>query len=268
MRRAVLYLAAVSLAAAGLAPHAVSPAVGPTPRGDDAAEVDAAEFLRFSADPVASSSGRGGAASIRFVNDATKTVSVAWADADGVLRHRRSVAPGRGRRAIVDGSYRAEHCERTAAGDAFAIWVGADDAPPTTNAALCACARAGTVDVVGWVVATDREPGRERVVTVRRAARGFTATRALGPSVPASAPHRYAYRLARAGGFRVDVDERCDGARVETFLADVEAAAERLPAVARRALRRAGCRFVVHEETGDLRETAYGRFDPIPRQLR
>ena len=49
---------------------------------------------------------------------------------------------------------------------------------------------------------------------------------------------------------------------METFLADVEAAAERLPAVARRALRRAGCRFVVHEETGDLRETAYGRFQP------
>mmetsp|Transcript_21122 Transcript_21122/g.64966 ORF Transcript_21122/g.64966 Transcript_21122/m.64966 type:complete len:150 (-) Transcript_21122:1011-1460(-) len=45
--------------------------------------------------------------SIRFVNHSPRTLRLAWADENGDLRHQRTVPPGRGPQAVLDGSVRA-----------------------------------------------------------------------------------------------------------------------------------------------------------------
>ena len=71
--------------------------------------------------------------------------------------------------------------------------------------------------------------------------------------------HPYVYKRETACGIIIDVDDRCDerGERVRAFVADCEAAANRLPKNAVAAIRDAGCRIVVHEETGKWTHMCY-----------
>ena len=102
-----------------------------------------------SATPLVSADGDADPVTVRFVNESSVVVSVAWVDAAGRVRAGVPVAPARGRWRVVDGSVSNAHEEGTFSGHAFALVAGRA-ASATTNAALAA-APAGVV--VGWFAA-------------------------------------------------------------------------------------------------------------------
>ena len=176
----------------------------------------------------------------------------------------RRVRADKGRYAILDNSVKNEHTEGTLVGDAFVIYAGLDDTPPETLEAL------DTAEVVGYLTCTARDPARPRVVTVADVgglqrlvgAKALVATHAVGaaPTEEDRKPlHPYVYKRETACGIIIDVDDRCyeRGDRVRAFVADCEAAAKRLPKNAVAAIRDAGCRIVVHEETGKWTHMCY-----------
>jgi len=83
------------------------------------------------------------------------------------------------------------------------------------------------------------------------------ATHRVGAAAPVVSRRTYSYCRDRAGGFDVDIDKRCydDPQRLKDFLADLEAAGECLPDIAKARLR--DCCVVVHAETGRLRNMCY-----------
>ena len=222
-------------------------------------DADGGDWLRWSDDALTSATGDDrDRATLRVINECSKPLHVQWVTADGNLKNRRRVAPGKGPYAILDNSVRNEHTEGTLVGDAFVIYAGLDDTPPETIDAL------RNAEVVGFLACTARDPARPRVVTVADAGffsgKTLVATHKVGDKEEDRKPlHPYVYRRETACGIVIDVDDRCydRGDRVRAFVADCEAAARRLPRNAVAAIRDAGCRIVVHEETGKWTHMCY-----------
>ena len=224
------------------------------------------DWLRWSDDaPLTSETGDDRErATLKVVNECSKPLHVQWVTAGGKLRNRRRVAPGKGRYAILDNSVKNEHTEGTLVGDAFVIYAGLEETPPETIDAL------RNAEVVGFLACTAKDPTRPRVVTVADAgffsglvgAKTLVASHTVGaaPTEEDRKPlHPYVYKRETACGIIIDVDDRCyeRGERVRAFVADCEAAAKRLPKNAVAAIRDAGCRIVVHEETGKWTHMCY-----------
>ena len=213
------------------------------------------DWLRWSDDALTSETGERDRATLRIINECSKPLHVQWVTADGKLKNRRRVAPGKGRYAILDNSVKNEHTEGTLVGDAFVIYAGLEETPPETIDAL------RNAEVVGFLACTAKDPTRPRVVTVADAgffsglvgAKTLQVSHTVGTTEEDRKPlHPYVYKRETACGIIIDVDDRCyeRGERVKAFVADCEAAAKRLPKNAVAAIRDAGCRIVVHEETG------------------
>jgi len=259
-----LLAALAAITTARLAPRKTRSRLAPhkTPTPHRMANIGSDDWLRWSETPLRSETGERERASFKVINACSRPLHVQWVTAAGQLKNRRRVAPGRGRLAILDNSVKNEHAEGTLVGDAFVIHAGLDATPPETIDAL------RDAEIVGFLACTTRDPARQRIVTVSDAGvlqrlfgkRTLVAC-SVGPATKEETRplHPYVYRRETACGIIIDVDDRCyeKGERVKAFLADCEAAAKRLPKNAVAAIRDAGCRIVVHEETGKWTHMCY-----------